>query len=103
MKLRLKDKIIVLSGKDKGKEGEIVRTYSSNNTVLVKGINMYKKHVKKSEAFPQGGLISIERALPSGKVALICPHCKKRTRVGYMFDKKDKKVRICRSCKKAVS
>lgn len=102
MKLRIKDKIKVIAGKDKGKEGAVDRVYVAAGKVVVQGINMYKKHVKKSEAFPQGGLISIERPLDVSKVMLVCPHCKKAVRIGYQIDAKGKKHRVCKACKKQI-
>lgn len=102
MKLRTKDKVVVIAGKDKGKEGVIERIYIEAKKAVVKGANMYKKHVKKSEAFPQGGLVSIERPLDVSKIMLVCPHCKKKVRVGYSIDAKGKKHRICKSCKQQI-
>lgn len=103
MKIRIKDKVIISRGKDKGKEGEVERTYPAMNKIVVKGLNVYKKHVKKSDAFPQGGIVEISRALPVGNVMLKCPKCKEKTRIGYKVTDSGAKQRICRKCKEVIS
>jgi large subunit ribosomal protein L24 len=103
MKIRTKDKVKIILGKDKGKTGEVERVYAKQDKVVVKGVNLYKKHVKKSEHFPQGGLVEAPRPLSMGKVMLICPTCKAATRVGYVIGEKGKKQRICRKCKKVIN
>ncbi len=102
MKIRKGDSVIVITGKDKGKKGKVERVDMKNGTVLVPDANMYKRHVKKSEQFPQGGIIDIPRALDQSKVALICPSCGKPTRVGYTVVDGIKK-RSCRKCKALIT
>jgi len=102
MKIRIKDKVIVIRGKDQGKEGTVEKIYATTNKVVVKGLNIYKKHVKKSEAFPQGGVVEFSRPLPVGNVMLVCPKCKEKTRVGYQVSDHGKR-RICRKCKEVIS
>lgn len=102
MKLRKGDTVIIITGKDKGKKGKVERVSLKSGTVLVPDTNMYKRHVKKSEAFPQGGIIDIARPLDIAKVALVCPQCGKATRVGYLVDGSGKK-RICRTCKAVIT
>jgi len=101
MKIFKGDTIIVLLGKDKGRKGVVERLYTKQNTVVVPGINMFKKHVKKSEQMPQGGVVSVPRSLAVNKVMLVCPTCKKPTRVGYKKTGK-KKVRICKKCSEVI-
>ncbi len=101
MKIRKGDKIRVISGKDKGKEGVVERVYRKSNKILVMGINLYKRHLKKSDKFPQGGIVEVPRPILISKVILVCPKCKKTTRVGYLLEK-NKKVRICKKCKSAI-
>ncbi|OGK16477.1 50S ribosomal protein L24 [Candidatus Roizmanbacteria bacterium RIFCSPHIGHO2_01_FULL_39_12b] len=98
MKLKKGDKIIVTTGKDKGKKGTIERVYVKQNKVLIPSINMYKRHIKKSEKAPQGGIVDIPRPLDTSKVMLICPKCGKFIRVAIKVDQK-KRFRICRKCK----
>ena len=91
------DKVKVLLGKDKGREGEVVRSFPKNNEIVVKGLNLFKKHIKATQNQP-GSIIEKERPLAVSKVALICPECKKVTRVGYQIDKSGDKYRVCKKC-----
>lgn len=100
MKLKKGDKVKIIAGKDKNREGIIERIFPRKSSVLIPGINMYKKHLKKTEK-TEGGIIEFAKPLHAGKVALQCPECGKRTRVGYTFVG-DKKKRICKKCKKII-
>lgn len=97
MKIKKGDTIRVLSGKDKGREGKVDRVYRKQKKVLVPTVNIYKKHIKKNEQMPQGGVVELPRPLLISRVMLVCPKCKKPTRVGYLIDG-EKKHRICRKC-----
>lgn len=101
MKLRKGDKIQVIAGKDRGKNGAVERVYAKQNKVLVQGINLYKRHIKKSQEMQEGGIIDIPRAIDVSKVMLVCPKCKKATRIGYK-EEKGKKVRVCRKCQNVI-
>ena len=83
MKIKTKDKVIVLAGKDKGKTGEITSVMPKENRVVVSGINMIARHTKPSQANPQGGIIHREASLHASNVALLDPKSNKATRVGY--------------------
>ena len=98
MKIVKKDLVKILIGKDKGREGEVIRAIPSKMQVVVKGLNIFKKHVKPTQANQKGGIVEKERAFTVSKVALICPHCKKVTRVGYEIDKTGTKYRVCKKC-----
>lgn len=93
MKLKKGDKVRVTAGKDKGREGTIERVYAHKNKVLITGINIYKKHVKKSDQFPQGGIIDVPRPLNVSNVMLMSQTAKKPTRVGYVIEG-SKKFRV---------
>lgn len=97
MKIRKGDKIRVTAGKDKGREGVVDRVYPKSNRILIQKINIYKKHIKKSEKMPQGGIVEVPRPLDAAKVMLICSKCGKLTRVGYKIEK-NKKYRVCKKC-----
>ena len=97
MKLRKGDKVKVIAGKDKGREGTIDRVYDTQHRIIVGGVNMVKKHVRKNEQMPQGGIVDIARPFSAANVMLICPKCNKAVRVGYEIKGK-KKSRICKSC-----
>lgn len=101
MKIKKGDKVRVTAGKDKGREGVVDQVYRKSNRLLIQKINIYKKHIKKSEKMPQGGVVEIPRALDVSKVMLICPKCTKLTRVGYKVEK-NKKYRICKKCESKI-
>lgn len=98
MKIKKGDKIKVMAGKDKGRGGKVERVYLKQNKILVPGVNLYKRHIKKSDQAPQGGVVEVPRPLDIAKIALICPKCGKVTRVGYISEK-GKKLRVCKKCK----
>lgn len=100
MKFKKGDNVIITIGKDKGQTGQIERVIAKENKVIVLGVNIYKKHVK-GQGDNKGGIYEIPRPLMMGKFALVCPKCKKETRIGYKFAGKDK-VRICKKCKKEI-
>lgn len=97
-KLKKGDEVRITAGKDKGKTGTVEQV--RNQTVVVRGVNMYKKHVR-ARSDTKGGIIEYPRPLPFGSIALICPKCKKPTRVGFAH--KGTKQRICRKCKEVIS
>lgn len=98
MKLKKGDKVVVIKGKDKGRHGKIEKVYPKKGRVLLPGLNIYKRHLKAQGKDKPGGIIELSRPLLAGNVMLICPKCKKQTRVGYIFDKKGKKHRVCKKC-----
>lgn len=98
MKIKVGDKIKMISGNDRGRMGKVSQVLPRKNQVVVKKMNMKVKHVK-SEQGQKGGIIKFEAPINVSKVMLICPECGKPTRVGYQLDKNKKKYRICRKCK----
>ncbi len=92
MKIKKGDKVKILLGKDRGKEGKVEYVLAKTNRVFVGGVNLYKRHVKKHGNI-EGGIINIPKSLDVSNVVLICPNCKKTTR----------NVRICKKCGKEVS
>ncbi len=101
MKLKKGDKIKVMIGKDKGRDGVIERVYTASNKLFVPGLNLYKKHVKKNEKMPQGGVVDVPRLIDASKVMLVCPKCGKPSRIGYET-KAGKKSRVCKTCEKII-
>ena len=97
MRIRKGDNVQVLSGNDKGKTGEVLEVIPKEDKVVVKGVNVRRKHVKARKQGDESGIIPVECAIPTSKVNVVCPKCGKATRVGYNIDK-DKKVRICKKC-----
>jgi large subunit ribosomal protein L24 len=95
MHVKKGDKVVVISGKDKGKQGTILSAYPKQNRVLVEGINIVKKHSKPSQINPQGGIISREAAIHVSNVMPLDPKSGKPTRVGYKIEN-GKKVRVAK-------
>ena len=97
MRIKKGDTVQILSGNDKGKTGEVLEVIPKADKIIVKGINIRKKHVKPRKQGEEGGIISIESAIPSAKANVVCSKCGKATKVGYS-EEKDKKIRICKKC-----
>ena len=100
LKLKVGDKVKILTGKDKGRDGEIEKIFTKKGLLVIPGINIYKKHVKGYQG-QKGGIYEIPRPMIFSKVALICPKCKKAARVGIRVIDKEK-VRICKKCGKQI-
>ena len=98
MNIRTDDKVIVLSGKDKGKEGKVLRADPKNNKVVVEGVNVATKHQAARKQGQEGGIIKVETPIYACKVMLICPKCGKPTRVAHTIGADGKKTRVCKKC-----
>jgi large subunit ribosomal protein L24 len=101
MKFKKGDTIIVTIGKDAGKKGKIEKVLPKENKIIVAGINVYKRHMKRRDDKNPGGIIDRTLPITLGKVALLCPFCNKPTRVGFVVTQKDK-VRVCKKCGKKI-
>jgi len=101
MKFKKGDMVLVKTGKDKGRKGKIEKILVKENRVLVPGINMFKRHVKKRDDKNPGGIIDFSRPLSLGNISLVCPKCSQPTRIGYLVVKNEK-VRICRKCEQEL-
>ncbi len=101
MKLKKGDNVKIVLGKDKGKEAKIEKVFSKAQKVLVHGINQYKRHLKARSQGQPSEIITITKPLPLSNVALICPHCKLPTRIGFEIGKNGK-IRVCRKCNKKI-
>ena len=97
MRIKKGDTVQVLSGNDKGKKGEVLEVMPKDSKVVVKGVNVRKKHIKPRKQGEEGGIIPVECAIDSSKVNIVCPKCGKSTRVEYKIEN-DKKVRVCKKC-----
>ena len=97
MKIRKGDTVQVLSGNDKGKTGEVLEVMPKQEKIVVKGVNIRKKHVKPRKQGDEGGIISVECGIHSSKVNVLCPKCNKPARIGYKMEK-DSKARVCKKC-----
>lgn len=92
------DTVVVISGKDKGKKGEVLKVIPKKNRVMVKGVNMVTKHVKPNAANRQGGIVHQEGAVHASNVMLYCTKCNKATRIAYKLLEDGSKVRVCKHC-----
>lgn len=101
MKLIKNDEVKIVAGKDKGKSGNIEKVFAKEGKVLIEGVNQFKRHVKARVQGQTSEIMTITKPLPVANVQLVCPKCKKLTRVGYKIEK-DKKTRICRKCEAAI-
>ena len=97
MNIKKDDKVVVLSGKDKGKEGKILSADPKAMKVIVEGVNVATKHQKPRKQGEEGGIIKINTPIYASKVQLVCPKCGKATRVAHKIEG-DKKVRVCKKC-----
>ena len=102
MKIKKGDTVVVLSGKDKGKQGEVKKSIPKAQRVVVEKVNMVKKAMRPTQANPQGGISSIEAPLHVSNVMLVCPECKQPTRVSKRVNEAGKKVRVCKKCGKDI-
>lgn len=102
MNVKKGDKVLVLSGKDRGAQGEVLKALPAEGKVIVEGVAMVKKHQKPRGQGLPGGIIDKEAAIPACKVMLVCPSCKKATRIAHKFveaeGQKPQKVRTCKKC-----
>ena len=96
--VRRNDTVMVISGKDKGKTGEVLKVYPKKGKVLVKGINVVSKHQKPNRENMQGGIIRQEAPIYSSKVMLYCNKCKSVTRISKKVLEDGTKVRVCKKC-----
>ena len=94
MNLKVGDKVVVIAGSNKGKEGKITKTLKKENRVIVEGVNIVKKH-KKGNGQETGGILEVEAPIHTSNVMIIDPKTKKRTRIGHTIEK-DKKVRVAK-------
>ncbi|MBT3864620.1 50S ribosomal protein L24 [Candidatus Peregrinibacteria bacterium] len=101
MKLKLGDEVQIATGKDKGKTGKVTKIFRNSNKIVVEKINMITKHIKKT-AQKAGEKIQLEAPINASNAVLVCPKCKKTTRVGYKKLDTGKKERVCKKCNESV-
>ena len=101
-KIRKDDTIQVVKGKDKGKKGRVMRIIPETGRALVEGINMVKKHKRRSQQNQQGGIVSIEMPISIANIMLLCKSCSKPVRVGFKLANDKTKSRFCKSCNEVI-
>ena len=97
LEIRRDDEVRVMSGKDRGRSGRVVRVLPREGRIMVEGIARAKKHSRPSKRRQQGGIIDIEQFVDVSNVQLVCKACGQPTRVGHRTED-DRKIRICRKC-----
>ena len=97
MRIKKGDRVRVLSGKDRGKTGEVMRVIPGRDRVIVDGVNVAKRHTKATRAMMQGGIIDKDMPVHASAVAVVCPQCGP-TRIGVRIDDQGRKIRVCRKC-----
>ncbi len=97
MKIKTGDNVIVLSGKDKGKTGKVLRADPAGQKVIVEGVNVATKHQAPRKQGQEGGIIKVETPIYASKLQVVCPKCGKATRVGHKIEN-GKKSRVCKKC-----
>ena len=98
LKIKKNDTVVVLSGKDKGKQGKVLGTLPSSLKVVVEGINMVTCHVKPRRQGEEGGIIKAPAAVRACKVMRVCPKCNKPTRPAHKLTADGNKVTVCKKC-----
>lgn len=99
-KIKKGDEVKVLLGRDRGRNGKVTRILPKDGQIVVEGVNMVKRHIKKTKE-REGGVLEIAKPVNVSNLALICNHCKKPTRVGFEMNGKVKQ-RICKKCKEVI-
>lgn len=101
MNFKTGDKVVVIAGKDKGKEGKITKTLKAENKVIVEGVNVVKKHIKPN-GNGAGSIMEMEAPIHASNVMILDPKTNKRTRIGHTTDKKGKKVRCTKKSNEII-
>jgi large subunit ribosomal protein L24 len=98
MRIKKGDTVEVLTGKNRGKRGQVMRAFPQKGTVIVDGANMVKRSTKPRGMTQQGGIIDKDMPLPVSAVGVVCSACGRPSRVAYRIDETGRKLRVCRRC-----
>jgi len=101
MKIKKGDTVLIISGKDRGKKGKVLKTFPKGGRLIIEGINLRKKHVRPRRTGEKGQIIEMPAPLDISNIKLICPKCGKATKVGYKIGE-GKKFRICKKCDQEI-
>lgn len=101
MKIKKGDNVLIISGKDKGRTGKIIRAIPRSLRILVEGINLNKKHVRPKREGEKGQVVEVPASLDISSVKIVCPKCGKATRTEYKIEKGNK-FRMCKKCKQII-
>ncbi len=101
-KVKKNDTVKILTGRDRGKTGKIITVFPKTNRALVQGLNMVKKHARKTREDQQGGIIQKESPVAMSNLMVMCQKCGKPTRIGFSVLSDGTKTRICKKCKELI-
>ncbi len=102
LKIKQNDLVQSAKGRDRGKKGKVLEIFTGGKRALVEGINLVKKHKRKTQQDQQGGVISIESSISVSNLMLLCKNCNRPARVGFKILKDGTKSRYCKSCKEVI-
>ena len=100
-RVKRNDQVVVISGRDRGKKGKVLHLYPARSVGVVEGLNVVKKHLRKSQANPQGAILTKEAPLPLDRLMPVCPRCNRGVRVGLKVLSDGTRARICRQCEES--
>jgi large subunit ribosomal protein L24 len=101
--IRKNDNVLVITGKDRGKRGRVLKVFPDKNRLIVEGVNIVKRHTKPNPGKQvKGGIVTREAALHASNVQVVCPECGVQTRLGHKLLGDGRKVRVCRKCEGVV-
>ncbi len=103
MQVHKDDTVVVITGKNRGAQGQVLKAMPAEGKVIVRNVNMVKRHMKPRQQGMQGNVVSKEAPIDASNVMLVCPNCKKGVRVGCKILDNKSKVRVCRKCGTAIS
>jgi len=101
LSIKKNDTVKIITGKDKGKTGKVLKVINDTKRAVVEGINLYKKHVRPKKEGEKGQIITVPRPLHVSNLQLVCPSCGKPTRISYVIEGKNKS-RVCKKCKSRI-
>lgn len=101
-RIKVGDEVVVISGKDTGKKGKVVKKLPKEDRIMIEGINLVKRHVKPTRRGQASGIVEGEAPIHASKVALICSRCGKRTRIGMKTLREEGQLRFCKKCGEVI-
>ncbi len=96
------DTVVIITGKDKGKKGKVLRVLPKDARVLIENVNMVKKHMRPTRDNPKGGIFSVERPIQLSNVCFVCPRCSKGSKIGFKVLTDGTKKRMCKKCQEIL-
>lgn len=102
LRIKKNDMVTVTSGKDKGKTAKVIRVYGERQRALVEGVNLVKKHIRRTREDQKGGVVQVERPVSLSNIMPFCKNCNRPVRIGYSLSKDKSKIRFCKRCKQPI-